>query len=155
MKSYSKFLILLLIFIFSIGAVCAHDLNQTDQSCVDGENGIGINDEDVLSDSSVKSFKDLNESMSDMTISEFNVTDDYAYDESDGKFPNGIVINKDNFVINGNNHVIDAKSKNRIFTVNGSNIIINNLVFKNGIDHAAVILGKNITTNNVTFINDK
>ena len=153
MKSYSKFLILLLIFIFSIGAVCAHDLNQTDQSCVDGENGIGINDEDVLSDSSVKSFKDLNESMSDMTISEFNVTDDYAYDESDGDFPNGIVINKDNFVINGNNHVIDAKSKNRIFTVNGSNIIINNLVFKNGIDHAAVILGKNITTNNVTFIN--
>ena len=77
MKNFSKILILLIIFIFSIGVVCAHDLNQTDPSCVDGENEIGIDHKDVLSDSPAKSFKDLNESISDLTISEFNVTDDY------------------------------------------------------------------------------
>lgn len=56
-------------------------------------------------------------------------------------------------MINGNNHEIDAKNKNRIFNIEGSNIIINNLVLKNGINQALFITGKNITTNNVTFIN--
>ena len=64
-----------------------------------------------------------------------------------------IVIKKNNFVINGNNHIIDAKNNAGLFTIIGTNVTINNLILKNSNSFALNITGKLITTNNVTFIN--
>ena len=58
------------------------------------------------------------------------ITQDYTYDEKvDAKLNSGIVINKTNFVINGNGHTLNGNSISRIFDVNGQNITINNLKF--------------------------
>lgn len=47
-------------------------------------------------------------------------------------FEGGIEISKDNIVIDGNNHTINAKSRTRIFNILGKNITIKNVIFKNG-----------------------
>lgn len=51
MKNFYKFLILLLIFIFSVGAVSAQDLNQTAPVCIENGNEVDIDDAILLSDS--------------------------------------------------------------------------------------------------------
>ena len=75
---------------------------------------------------------------------------------TDNRRPIGIA--EDNFVINGNNHIIDGNGQVSIFTVIGKNITINNLKFVNGYSDGyggAIIAGKgSLTLNNVTFINN-
>lgn len=56
-------------------------------------------------------------------------------------------------MINGNNHVIDAKGKACIFNMNATHVTINNLVLKNALNHCLNLTKSNITTNKVTFIN--
>lgn len=51
-------------------------------------------------------------------------------DESD--FANGIDIDIDGFVIDGNGHTIDADNKSRVFIASAKNITIKNVTFKNG-----------------------
>uniref|UniRef100_UPI00388FDAC1 C1 family peptidase n=1 Tax=Methanobrevibacter sp. TaxID=66852 RepID=UPI00388FDAC1 len=69
-----------------------------------------------------------------------------------------ISIDKDNFVINGNNHIIDGNGQVSIFFILGKNVTINNLKFVNG--HSiraggAIVAGTgSLTLNNVTFINN-
>lgn len=53
------------------------------------------------------------------------VFDDDGYDE-------GIPIDADDLIIDGNGHFIDAKCNGRIFNIDGKNITIKNLKFKNG-----------------------
>ena len=48
------------------------------------------------------------------------------------KFRNGIEIKKDNVVIDGNGHTIDAKGKARVFDIYGNNVTLKNINFKNG-----------------------
>lgn len=83
------------------------------------------------------------------------ITQDYTYDEKvDAKLNSGIVINKTNFVINGNGHTLNGNSISRIFDVNGQNITINNLKFINGkanIGGAVIIDASNTIINNCTF----
>lgn len=130
LKKHSFIIILLFIFIFSMSAVYSQDLNQT------GSN----------------TFTDLNNEIANNN--ELNITSDYYFnDKTDANYTNGIVINK-NITINGNNHVIDAKGKARIFTLNASNIMINNLIIKNAKNYAISALNSTITTNNVTFLNN-
>ena len=47
---------------------------------------------------------------------------------------NGIPINVDDIIIDGNGYSIDANEKNRIFTVSGKNVTLKNLTLKNGED---------------------
>ena len=54
---------------------------------------------------------------------------------SDGEKPDyveGIKIDVDGLVINGNGHVIDASEKVRIFCCSASNVKIENITLKNG-----------------------
>ena len=83
------------------------------------------------------------------------ITQDYAYDEKvDVKLDSGILINKTNFVINGNGHTLNGNSMSRIFYVDGKNITINNLNFINGkgnIGGAVIVDAANTIINNCTF----
>ena len=136
----------LLIFILTIGVVSANDANQTDQ--------ISNDDTDIILQSSDRTFTDLNNNVSN-SESELNIISDYTFNKTgDANYASGIVINHKNLVINGNNHVIDAKSNARIFTVNASNITINNLVLKNANDSAIFLINSTLITNNVTFENN-
>ena len=58
---------------------------------------------------------------------------DYSFtgSASDLKYQNGIEITKDNFVIDGNGHTIDAKNVARLFNINANNVVIKNLNFIN------------------------
>lgn len=78
-----------------------------------------------------KSFSDLNNTIADNTFVE--LTEDYAFDEAtDSDFINGIVISTANFTLNGNNHIIDAKGSNILFSFNNaSNVIIENITVIN------------------------
>ena len=58
------------------------------------------------------------------------------FDIKGGKRPNdGIKLDVDNIVIEGNGHIIDAESLSRIFEVTGSNIVVKALTLKNGKNH--------------------
>lgn len=66
-------------------------------------------------------------------------------------YRNGISIERDGLVLDGNNHYIDSNTKTRIFEITGRNITIKNLRFKNGSDKkGAAIYNKN---DDVTLIN--
>lgn len=143
-------LILLVVFIFSISAVCAHDTNQTEES------NISSSDDLTLSNSSltVKTFTDLEKDISNAG-SEWNVDSDYKFTgQYDKNYTNGIKITGKTLVINGNGHVIDSDNKSKIFDISNSNIIINNLVFKNSNNSAIFSKSSNLTTDSCVFENN-
>jgi len=96
----------------SISAVSAND-NITDDV-------VAIQDSDVVA----ASFSDLQAIIDSDTSGEINLTEDYVYSDSE------ITIDK-TITINGNNHVIDANGASKVFTITGSNVILNNLTIKN------------------------
>ena len=53
-------------------------------------------------------------------------------DGEESDYKHGIKLDVDDLVIDGNGHSIDAQGKSRIFRCNGQNIIIKNLLLKNG-----------------------
>ncbi|WP_409199629.1 beta strand repeat-containing protein [Methanobrevibacter sp. DSM 116169] len=62
------------------------------------------------------------------------INQNYTYSESnDNTLKEGVIINKDNFVIDGNNYTINGDNKARIFSITGDNVTIKNLNFINGI----------------------
>ena len=85
------------------------------------------------------------------------INQDYIYDNSsDEKLSQGILINKTNFIINGNGHTIDANGQARIFNVMES-ITINNLNLINGFSKdagGAIFANDKIHFENVTFENN-
>ncbi len=146
MKKYTIILFLPLLMFF-IGAAYASEANNT-----------SLADSDTLS-TSTGTFTDLKNIISNSS-NELNLTSDYKYSEERDKGlypPDGmkyIEINKTFFVINGNNHTIDADSKEGIglFYLIGNNVIINDLTIKNvlatSIESESVLI-----LNNVRFIN--
>lgn len=64
----------------------------------------------------------------EISLSEDIVLENYEYIFFEG----GINLDKDNIVIDGNGHAIDAKNKTRIFNISGKNIVLKNIIFKNG-----------------------
>ena len=88
------------------------------------------------------------------------INQDYTYDNStDYKLIKGIEINKNDFTINGNGYTIDGANQARIFTINGTNITINNLNFINGnASYGGVLyikVNSSITTKNALFIDNE
>ena len=124
MKKIKYFLILLVLFI-SISAVSADDGNFTSLQ-------------------------------TDITTStgSIELTQDYVYDNTtDSELKNGIFIEENNFVVNGNGHTIDGSNQSRIFLITGSNVTLKNLNLINGNNKiGGAIFSKNLTNfENVTF----
>ena len=127
MKKINYFLILLVLFI-SISAVSAEDGNFT-----------SLQRDIQLSTDSIE------------------LTQNYVYDNStDSELKNGIFINEDNFVVNGNGHTIDGSNQSRIFLINGSNVTLKNLNLINGNNEigGAILSPEFLNIENVTFISN-
>ncbi|WP_458402946.1 C1 family peptidase [Methanobrevibacter sp.] len=142
-------IILLFVFIFSISAVCAQDANHTDVS-------EGVAAETVLGDSNIttKTFADLEKEISGGS-GELNISYDYKFDARyDDNYTKGIKITNKILVINGNGHSIDSDNKANVFNIVNSNIVINNLIFKNSNDSAIFAQKSNLTTGNCVFENN-
>ena len=59
-------------------------------------------------------------------------SDIFLDEEEESEYLNGIKIDVGDITINGNGHIVDAKGKTRIFETNGKNIILKNIILKNG-----------------------
>ena len=141
-----KIMIVMLVLIMSVGAVCAAD-NNTDEIISDG------GQEDVYT-TSENSFTNLAEKIENAGAV-LDLNQDYTFNnETDNS--TGILIGKDNFILNGNGHTIDGNKESRIFNITGNNITLKNLVLINAKADkgGAVYAGINVTCNNVTFKNN-
>ena len=149
MKKYT-IIIFFALFMFFIGATCATEVNDTSELATEDSNVVSV---------PVGTFTDLKNNITNSS-NELNLISDYKYDEETDKNlypPNKekyIEIKKPLFVINGNNHTIDADSKEGIglFYLIGDNVIINDLTIKNVLA-TSIESESGLILNNVKFIN--
>ena len=94
--------------------------------------GIDSGSDDILGDGETTSFADLDKLIKS-TPDQLILETDYIFNpDKDGQ---GIVINKNNYIIDFNGHILDANAtqfQGTVFTVTGDNVTIKNLHFKNG-----------------------
>ena len=80
---------------------------------------------------SEENFNNLNKQISE-SQKEVKLTRNYAYNtNTDSNYTSGINITKNNYILDGDGHSIDAKCKASVFDVTGENITIKNLIIKN------------------------
>ena len=163
-----KILIVMLILIMSVGAVCAAESITDDAIGDDSKEILTTVQEDITTDDSTEILKTTQNDIYTASDDSFtNLTDEIKTNDvldltHDYKFNNeiddssGIVINKNNFVLNGNGRTIDGKNQSRIFNITGNNITLNDLILINGNygDSAGIRAGGTLTLNNVTLINN-
>ena len=114
-----------------IGNIDSLSSNDNSLDDVDGPDIISAaNDEISISDdgedntSDIGTFYELRTSIRN-SESNFTLEKDYNFTSSS---TSGITIDKD-FTINGNGHYIDSQGLSRIFNINGTTLILNNIVF--------------------------
>ena len=88
------------------------------------------------------------------------LTKDYIFDsQNDLKYTEGIPIEIDNLVIDGNGHKIDADKKSIVFNIKSNNVLLKNIIITNGTSnyHGGAInwIGTNATLINSTFKNSE
>ncbi len=164
-----KILIVMLILIMSVGAVCAAESITDDAMGDDSKEILETVQEDITTDDSADILETAqndiytagDDSFTNLTdeIAEKNVVDlthDYKFNnETDDS--GGIVIEKDNFVLNGNGRTIDGNNQSRLFAISGKNITLNDLILINGYNKNCAgmrVVESTLTLNNVTFINN-
>ena len=152
MKLYKITIIILFVFIFSIGAVSSQDANQTADLDIGTDVELESGNPDLVS-APTGTFIDLNTSIS-QSSEKIDISQDYAYDSEKDKNLSSIEITNKNLSINGNNHIIDGNGLTRIFTIDSSNIVMNNLIIKNANLSAIFIQNSTLRTYNVTFENN-
>ena len=74
------------------------------------------------------SFADLKSDIENAAGNTLTLQKDYIFYDSDAA---GSIIVKENFKIIGDNHIIDANGKSSIFTIEGNNVTLDGIVFKN------------------------
>ena len=141
-----KIMIVMLILIMSVGAVCAADDISTDNIIETSQNEVYATGE--------ASFTNLTDEIEN-TGTSLTLTKDYTFNNATDN-NTGILISKDNFILNGNGHTIDGKNQSRLFNITGNNITLNNLILinANADKGGAIFALNNITCNNVTFKNN-
>ncbi|WP_296883732.1 C1 family peptidase [uncultured Methanobrevibacter sp.] len=163
-----KIMIVLFILIMSVGAVCAaesitdntisndsKEILQTVQEDIttdDSSDVLGTAQNDIYT-ASEDSFTNLTDEIKSKDV--VDLTHDYKFNnETDNK--NGIVIGKDNFVLNGNGHTIDGKNQSRIFNITANNVTLSNLILTGGNAEkgGAIYTTGSLTLSNVTFIDN-
>ena len=118
-----------------MSAVSATD-NSTDviTSNYNDDNVLNIdncNNEEILTDGNDGSFAALNTLVNGDSSTNIVLDKDYTYSSSD-KITDGISISKNNTVIDGKGHTIDAKGKSRIFNITATTVTLKNITFVNG-----------------------
>ena len=141
-KQFILYFFIVVVLCISVTAISAADLNDSE-------------DFNNFNDVSDKSYTDLHEKIT-TEKSSFTLDSDYKFsNEVDKNYSSGVNIAKDNFVINGNNHIIDCSNQARAFDITGKKVEINNLIIKNAFSGygSAIRVNSELTLNNVTFIN--
>ena len=157
---------ILFVLLCSLTAISASDLNDTDVIANDdaGEE-IVSSDADIENDITTEpdsgniyenTFTDLNNIVAEG--GNVNLTRDYTYNEStdEGLYNQGVVIDQDNVVIDGNNHYINGEMKSRVFHIkNANNVTLKNITFYNSgynlrVDGGALYIEE---SSNITIIN--
>lgn len=146
------FLMLSFIMILSLSVTFAADNYTGDVSL--SENGqtdsIGSANYRNNDNSFTKLSKEINSSRTNLVLNK-----NYKYSGNDNK--DGIIVKKNNYVIDGKGHTIDANGKSRIFDITGKNIILKNMILTNTNHYSgtAIYINPNssVTTINVTFRN--
>ena len=76
-------------------------------------------------------FSELQEAIANSTENYLELNADYEFNnETDDAF--GIEITRDNFVINGNGHIINGNNLSRIFNITANNVTLNDLILIGG-----------------------
>ena len=113
----------------------------------------------ISSVSANSNFTSLNQSISEHTSDIYNLKEDVQFISSDNesKFQDGILIDRDDFTINGNGHTVDGQGKVRIFNITGNNVKLININLINGYnfeDGGAIYnTGKNLKIENSNISN--
>ena len=151
-----KIMIVMLILIMSAGAVCAAENITGDTIGDDSQDILKSTHEDVASvDDTPQSFSQLNEKIANATGNYLELTTSYKFNSSTDS-ANGVAIRNDNFVLDGKGYTIDANNQARAFVILGNNITINNLTIINAnsdIGSAFIIPSGSLTTNYVNIDN--
>ena len=149
---------LILFILISISAVSAAN-NHTNIISInnnDNDNILDINDvnNEILTDTNDGSFADLNTTINGDSSTNIILDKDYTYSSSD-TIKKGILITKNNTVIDGQGHTIDAKGQTRMFNVTATTVILKNINFINGdVDGSGGAIygyGENLRVINCTF----
>ena len=160
MKIKNELIVICFIFfiLISISAVSAES-NNTEIITINNEDdaNLTINGNDILTDGNVGSFAELDTKINGDSSTNIVLDKDYAYASTD-TIKTGIVINKNNTVIDGQGHTIDAKDQSRIFDVRGTAVTLKNIIFTNGhaekTGGAIYNYGENLRILNCTFTNN-
>ena len=163
-----KILIVMLILIMSAGAVCAAESITDNTISNDSKEILQTVQEDITTDdsedvletaqndiytASEDSFTNLTDEIKSKDV--VDLTHDYKFNnETDDS--SGIVIGKDNFILNGNGCTIDGKNQSRIFNITANNVTLSNLILTGGNAEkgGAIYATGSLTLNNVTFIDN-
>lgn len=131
MKSKLLIVLIILSVLFTLTSVSAAD-NQSEM---------------ISDDAEYHPFSELNQIISEST-GELNLEHDYACDNSSIR-----IIKENEFVINGNGHIIEGAVNSRPFVFNSKDVVtINNLTFQNFVNSSLRIRSP-VIFNNVSFIN--
>ena len=127
-KSLLAVLSMFLILLVFVSSASAADSNEAQALSIDeSTNIITQNDIYTMGESSFSNLTDEIENAG----TTLDLTKDYAFNNvTDNN--TGILISKDNFVLNGNGHLIDGNNQSRLFDITGNNITLNDLILING-----------------------
>ena len=151
-----KIMIVMFILIMSVGTVCAAENITEDIVGDDSQDILESTQEYVVAvDDSPQSFSKLNEEITNATGNYLKLNADYKFNSSSDS-EGGIVIRNDNFVLDGEGHTIDANNQARAFVILGTNVTVNNLTIINANSQAGsafIIPSGSLTTNYVNIDN--
>ena len=89
---------------------------------------------------SISTFSQLAKLIDEASGNSVTLDYDYMHLSNETDYIGGIVIDKDNFTINGNGHVINSNLEARIFNIVANNVTLINITFKNAIaDNGAAV----------------
>ena len=150
-------IIILTIFLFSIASVTAANTTDVMTSVDDSTQKneiISKESKEIIKDGNTGTFAELKSDI-EKTEAGSTLKLDKNYTHEGIGYSGGITISKQ-ITIDGQGHTIDAQGKARIFYVQANNVILKNIIFKNGnsVDQGGAIYaaGTSLTVNNCTFI---
>ncbi len=148
-----KIMIVMIVLIMSVGAVCAAD-DISDEIISDGSQDTLEITQNYIYTTGESSFSNLADEIENAGTT-LDLTKDYAFNNATDN-NTGILISKDNFVLNGNGFTIDGNKQSRIFNITANNVTLSNLILINGNSDRGAALRTNgtLTLNNITFINN-